>query len=303
MIRIGTRGSKLALIQANLLKDKLIKLFSFKDEQIKIIPIKTTGDKIQNKNLYEIGGKGLFIKELEESLLKNEIDLAVHSLKDIPAIIPAELKIAAVIERGNPYDAFLSPNIKDFLALPQGAVLGTSSPRRSAQILNLRPDIKIISFRGNVETRLAKLANKIADATILSVAGLERLAIEPQYYTVIDSNKILPAIGQGAICAECRKNDQKIIEMLSLINDKTAFNLSLCERIFLEGLNANCKTPVGGLAYLENGKIHFKAMVAKFDGSVVIRAEATGDLMEYEQIGSEVLSQVKNEIGEDFFGD
>lgn len=301
MIRIGTRGSNLALAQTIIVKDKLLKVLGCHENQISIIPIHTTGDRIKNKNLYEIGGKGLFIKELEEALLNKEIDLAVHSLKDIPAIIPSKLKIAAIVERANPFDAFLSPIATRLIDLPKAAVVGTSSPRRAAQILYLRPDVKIIPFRGNVDTRIKKLHDKVADATVLSAAGLERLGFDQSQYNVISCDEMVPAIGQGAICVECRESDNDILQTLTKIADNTAYKLASCERIFLEGLNANCKTPIGGYASLEGKRIKFTGVVAKFNGSVVLRATSEGNINEYEKIGKEVLEKIKPSITTDFF--
>ncbi|MEQ9115280.1 MAG: hydroxymethylbilane synthase [Rickettsiales bacterium] len=303
MIRIGTRSSRLAVFQAELLKYRLVRECNVPESEVVIKRITTTGDKIKDKNLYQIGGKGLFIKELEESLLSNNIDIAVHSLKDIPAITPESLKIAAVIDKGNPYDAFLSNKSKDIFSLPQNATLGTSSPRRAAQIKSLRPDIKIVSFRGNVDTRINKLNSNLVDATILSVAGLERLEVSENYYSVIDCSVMIPAIGQGVICAECRDADSKIYKLLNKVNDSQAYKLAVTERIVLEGMGADCKTPIAGYAWIENDKIHLKSMVAKYDGSQVVKVQVSGKVDDYESVGREALNKLQSMIGRNFFSE
>ena len=302
MIRIGSRGSKLALIQAGMVQAKIVNLLGIDKSQAPIVTIKTMGDKIQDKNLNEIGGKGLFLKELEEALLTNQVDIAVHSLKDVPAIIPDKLRISAVIDKGDPFDAFLSPIAKSFIDLPQGAVVGTSSPRRAAQILNLRSDIKIVSFRGNIETRIRKLEDKLVDATILAVAGLERIGFDKTKYNKMNCDEMVPAIGAGVICVESREGDKFINKIAKQLNNKIAYKLALCERVFLEGLNANCKTPVGGHAKLEEGNsLSFVGMAAKFDGSEIVKVHTSGRLDDFQKISNQALAQIKESIKGDFF--
>ena len=301
MIKIGTRASRLAVFQAEILKKKLIKAFDFSDEEILIKKITTTGDKIKDKNLYQVGGKGLFIKELEEALLSGVIDIAVHSLKDVPAIIPERLKIASIIDKGSSLDAFLSTKSRSFIDLPENAVLGTSSPRRAAQVLNLRPDIKIVPFRGNVDTRINKLNSNIVDATILSAAGLQRLNFSQDLYSVLDSDFMVPAIGQGVVCAECREGDEKVLSLLSVINDVESYKLSVCERAVLEGLGASCKTPLGGYAWIQGGEMHLKCLVGKYDGSEIIKVHNSGPTSAYETIGKVTLEKLKSAMSTNFF--
>ncbi len=301
MITIGTRAPELALKQAYILRDKLISGANIDPDEIKIIPLQTTGDKIQNKSLHEIGGKGLFVKEVEEALLRGEIDIAIHSMKDMPSIIPEGLHIAAIIERDNPYDAFISNIANNLFELPLNATLGTCSPRRAAQILNVRPDIKIVPFRGNVGTRLDKLNSGVAEATLLAVAGLKRLdMLDNVKYSQMSLEEMLPAIGQGALCAQCREDDVKTRELLSKINDEMSYKTVECERVFLEGLNADCNKPVAGHAFIEGDQISFTGLVASMDGSKIIKAHSSGSVVNNIAIGNAVLDKIKSQMPDNF---
>lgn len=293
MIKIGTRSSRLALIQAEIVKSKL-EVF-MPGLKLEIVPMKTSGDKILDKNLYEIGGKGLFIKEIEEALLSRSIDLAVHSLKDVPGLISDQLAISCVLEREDPRDAFLSNNFRSIEELPVGAVVGTSSPRRAAQILNMRPDLKIVCFRGNVDTRLSKLENGTVDATILAVAGLKRMGIDSSKYNIINDDIMLPAVAQGVIGIETRKSDLKVQEIVMQINHlKTAIEVR-AERSFLAGMNASCSTPIAAYAQIkDDGLLYMRSLIASPDGSKIWRKDVTGSKHDASKLGLECAEYLKN---------
>jgi hydroxymethylbilane synthase len=243
----------------------------------RIIAIKTTGDKIQDRPLYEAGGKGLFVKEIEEALLQGEADIAVHSMKDMPAVLPPGLAIAAVLEREDPYDVFLSSDKQPFSKLKQNAKLGTSSVRRQAQALRLRPDLEIVPLRGNVETRLAKLARGEADGTMLARAGLARLGIRLEGAEILDW---LPALCQGAIGIEIRENDDEAAMLVAAIDHWNTHVAIACERGFLATLDGSCRTPISGLARIAGKRLEFRGEVLTPDGRNVwtaSRALTEGD--------------------------
>jgi hydroxymethylbilane synthase len=296
-MRIGTRGSRLALAQANKVKHKIIKHCGIEDSQIEIVPIKTTGDKIQNKDLTAVGGKGLFLKEIEEQLLLNNIDIAVHSTKDIPAFIPEDLTIAAYLKRDYAEDLFVSKHFSSLEDLPQGATFGTSSPRRRIQIKMIRPDLQFVLFRGNLETRLQKLKDGQADATSLALCGIKRLNIdlEKEGYKsmVLPKDRFIPAVGQGVISIECRKQDKELIKILNKINDKETQNLILAERSFLEALKGTCKTPMAAHAeYLDN-QIMLYCMLANEDGTKVRHIMEVGDVDSPKQLGIKAAKAIE----------
>jgi hydroxymethylbilane synthase len=293
-IRIGTRASKLALIQADQVKQALLdKHHNLTAEQIVIVPITTTGDKILDKNLYEIGGKGLFVKEIEEALLNHTIDLAVHSMKDMPAFLPDHLTIDCVLEREDPRDAFLSKICNSIATLPANATLGTSSPRRAAQVLKLRPDIQIVTFRGNVDTRLKKLENKVVDATILAVAGLKRCQVDNSNFHIIDEADMLPAVAQGAIGVECRSNDNKMLKLLDGINHQLSYAAIIAERGFLKGLNANCNVPVAAYAKITGENLHLKCLIATVADNRIYRTERRGLRKDGYELGWDAALELK----------
>ena len=260
-IRIGTRGSKLALIQAKLVANKLKDLNISSD----IIIIKTSGDQIQDKPLYEIGGKALFLKELEEALLKNYIDIAVHSMKDVPDIIHESLIIKTYLEREDKRDVLISKNGEDLLSLKHGAIIGTCAPRRMALIKAIRPDIIFKSLRGNIPTRLKKLESNEYDAIILSIAGLKRLGILKDSFHILEPTHFIPAAGQGAIGIEARKYDFEILEILSQINHVDTANYLALERGFIEKIAGSCKTPIACYSEVHNNIIYAYFMHAKDD--------------------------------------
>lgn len=280
-VRIASRGSPLALTQSRLVRAALAKAHGWSEADAealcRIIPIKTTGDKIQDRPLYEAGGKGLFVKEIEEALLQGEADIAVHSMKDMPAVLPLGLAIAAVLEREDPHDVFLSSDKQPFSRLKHGAKLGTSSVRRQAQALRLRPDLEIVPLRGNVETRLAKLARGEADGTMLARAGLARLGIRLEGADILDW---LPALCQGAIGIEIREADDEAAMLVAAIDHRNTHVAIACERGFLATLDGSCRTPISGLARMNGPRLEFRGEVLTPDGRNVwtaSRALTAGD--------------------------
>jgi hydroxymethylbilane synthase len=286
-IRIGTRNSKLALWQANLVADLLVEKGLASKESIKIVPIITSGDKITNKPLYYLGGKGLFIKEIEEALLAEQIDIAVHSLKDIPAYIPTNLEIVATLKADDYRDALVSSDYKSIFDIPAGAKIGTSSPRRIAIVKHLRSDLKIVNIRGNVDSRIQKQKNAECDALILAAAALKRISTPENTYTPISEHQMLPAVGQGVIALEIRKNNQTLKEALMCLNHEQTWQRVVCERAFIEELNANCQIPIAGLANITGEKIFFKGMLAAESGAWIREVCLFGAIKEAKDLGKE----------------
>jgi hydroxymethylbilane synthase len=268
-IRIGTRASNLAMTQSLEVKNLILQNTDIKEEQIEIIPITTSGDKIQDRNLAEIGGKGLFIKELEEALVKNKIDISVHSAKDVPPIINENTVIAAFTKRLDVRDCFISEKFNSFKELPQNSIIGTSSARRKAMLLRLRPDLKIVNFRGNVDSRLKKITNNEVDASILALCGLKRLNKLDSAKEIIDIKTILPSGGQGTLAIQVRKNDKISLEIAKKINDIESQICLESERMFLKELEASCATPVAVYACKENDLLSLKTMILDYDGSEI----------------------------------
>ena len=229
--------------------------------------ITTSGDRIKDAPLRDFGGKGLFTKEIDEALLRGDVDLAVHSMKDLPTFLPENIAIAAVLPRADVRDAFISPKAPSLAELPPGAVVGTSSLRRGAQLKRLRPDLRVIDFRGNVETRLRKLAEGQADATLLALAGLERLGLAAHATSILSTEEMLPAAAQGAIGVTCRGDDAKTTALLAALNDKASATAVACERAFLARLDGSCKTPIAGLAEIDDGMLRFRGLILTPDGS------------------------------------
>jgi len=273
-IRIGTRASKLALTQIAEVKELLLQNTSLREDQIEIIPITTSGDKIQDRNLADIGGKGLFIKELEEALITNKIDIAVHSAKDVPPIVHEATQIAAFTKRKDAHDYFISSKFNSINQLPNGAVVGTSSARRKAALLRIRPDLKIINFRGNVDTRLAKLEAQEVDATILATCGLNRLQKNIIEKNIIPLETMLPAAGQGCLAIQIRADDQQNCALVAKINDIISEICVNTERLFLRQLRASCKSPVAAYCKLNSaGELIFRTIIFDFDGSEIFATE------------------------------
>lgn len=300
-LRIGTRGSALALAQAHETRDRLMAAHGLSEGDFEVVVIKTSGDRIQDRPLSEVGGKGLFTKEIEEALLDGRIDLAVHSSKDMPTVLPDGLALTAFLPREDVRDAFLSPKAATLTDLPQGAVVGSSSLRRQAMIKRLRPDIEVVMYRGNLQTRLRKLAEGEVDATLLAAAGLRRLGLEKEITSLLDVDDFLPAVGQGAICIESRAHDLATLEKLAAIHDaQTQIRLD-AERAFLGVLDGSCRTPIGGLATLEGDTLHFKGIVLKPDGSEAHAIETRGPVSEALEIGAAAGQSLKSKMGPGFY--
>ncbi|MBI4382784.1 MAG: hydroxymethylbilane synthase [Nitrospinae bacterium] len=292
-IRIGTRGSPLALWQSNWIKSRLQSLHA--GLKAEIVPIKTSGDKIQDVALAKIGGKGLFVKEIEEALLSGQIDIAVHSMKDVPVKLPAGLNIVAIPSREDPRDALISKNDIKLKDLPRKARIGTGSLRRITQLLNYRPDLEIVPLRGNVETRIKKITSEALDGIVLAVAGLRRMGMEDKISEAIDPGILLPAVGQGAIGVEARQFDADTLELvLELDHEETHIALE-AERAFLRALGGGCQVPIGAYATLDGDRLTLKAVVGSLDGKQIFKSEKTGvprnaqDIGE--SLGKEMLEQ------------
>ncbi|MDQ8698499.1 hydroxymethylbilane synthase [Hyphomicrobium sp. LHD-15] len=266
-LRIGTRGSPLALAQAYETRGRLMAAHRLPEEAFEIRTYKTTGDVIQDRPLAEVGGKGLFTKELEDALLKREIDLAVHSMKDMQTQLPEGLGIGAVLPREDVRDAFISLKYPSLDALPQGAVVGTSSLRRQAQVKRVRPDLEVVGFRGNVQTRLRKLSDGVADATLLACAGLKRLGMADRITSEIETDQMLPAVAQGAIAIEIQLDDEETARLLAPLNHEETALCVTAERAFLTRLEGSCRTPIAGLATLHGDTLHFRGMTFSIDGA------------------------------------
>jgi hydroxymethylbilane synthase len=302
-IRIGTRGSALALAQATEVKARL--LFAHRDlwdGDVTLATIRTTGDRIKDKPLAEFGGKGLFTKEIEEALAAGEVDLAVHSMKDMPTVLPDGLAIAAYLEREDPRDAFLSPAAADIAGLRHGATVGSSSLRRQAQLRRCRPDLNIVNFRGNVDTRLRKLAAGEVDATLLACAGLRRLGLGDRIVAPIPPEDMLPAVAQGAIGLEIRADDSRMATLLApLAHAETAICV-IAERAFLAGLDGSCRTPIAALATLgPDGGLWLRGQILTPDGACSHETERRGAAVDAEAIGADAAAELRARGGPDFF--
>ncbi len=287
---IGTRGSQLALYQARSIKAQLEHLGP--GLKVELIKIKTTGDKITDVPLAKVGGKGLFVKEIEEALLRGEIDLAVHSMKDVPMTLPAGLHLSAITQREDPRDVLISRQVKRFNDLPQGSLLGTSSLRRQAQLRHLRPDLRIQPLRGNLDTRLRKLDEGAMAAIVLAAAGVKRLGWEDRITEYLDPSVSLPAIGQGALGLECRVEDARINALLAPLNHADSSRCVRAERAFLRRLSGGCQVPIAAHARLEGEEILLDGLVASVDGERVIRDRIRGHWMKGEAMGIELAERL-----------
>lgn len=303
-IRIGTRGSQLAVAQAMEVKNRLLGAFpKLHQDQIQIVKIETTGDKIQDRHLAEIGGKGLFTMEIEAALFEGSIDMAVHSMKDMPDTLPEGLIIPCTLEREDPRDALLSRENHTIATLPEGAVVGTSSLRRQSQILRARPDLNIVPFRGNIVTRKRKLDEGEVDACLLAVAGVNRIAAEEWISEEIDTDIMLPAVAQGAIGVEMCEKNEHIKVVLDHINHLPTFRCITMERAYLKELEGSCQTPIAGLAeYEDDGLIRFRGLIASPDGTEVHTVETRCSDDELEEagiaMGKEMKAKAKTVIAE-----
>ncbi len=300
-VRIGTRGSALALAQAHETRTRLAAVTGRSEDDFEIIVIKTSGDRILDRPLSEVGGKGLFTKEIEEALIDGSIDLAVHSSKDMPTVLPEGLIISAFLPREDVRDAFLSSKATSIADLPAGSVVGTSSLRRRAMVKRLRPDLEVVEFRGNVQSRLRKLEEGVADATLLANAGLRRLGLDLGIVTPIAVADFLPAVGQGAICIESRASDGESNALVGLIHHPDTATALVLERAFLRELDGSCRTPIAGLARVEGESVHFEGLILRTDGSEAHAISRSGPVAEAEAIGREAGLTLKAIGGPDFF--
>ena len=300
-LRIGTRGSPLALVQARIVRARLAAAAGVKEDTIELVVIRTTGDIIQDRTLAEEGGKGLFTKEIEEALLQQRIDLAVHSAKDMPTILPEDLLLAACLEREDPRDVFISRKARTLVELPRGASLGTTSPRRQAIAKRMRPDLNIVPLRGNVETRLRKLDNGDVDATLLALAGLKRLGLVEHATDIMSAEKFLPAAAQGAIGIEVRAGDKRMRDILTRIDHADTSTAVACERAFLAALDGSCKTPIAGHATISGDAVQFRGLIARPDGAAAHDISGTGHRKDAATIGNDAGRELKHRAGPGFF--
>jgi hydroxymethylbilane synthase len=300
-LRIGTRGSPLALAQTHAVRDLLCKAHGLGVDEIEILIIKTTGDQVQDRKLSEIGGKGLFTKEIEVALAAKEIDLAVHSSKDMPTALPDGLILSACLKREDPRDGFICDKAKTIEDLPAGSTLGTASLRREAQVRILRPDLKVVPLRGNVETRLRRVRDGDLDATILGMAGLHRLGLTAEATQILPPEKFLPAVGQGTVCIETREDDAHTQEMLAAIADTDSFTALAAERAFLTVLEGSCRTPIAGFAEIDGGKLHFRGLVMRPDGSESYATERKASAKDAVKTGADAGAELKAKVSPDFF--
>ncbi len=289
-IVIGSRGSRLAMVQAELVKRQLE--MAWPSLSITIQKIKTTGDKVRNVALDKIGGKGLFTKEIERALLAGAIDLAVHSMKDLPTALPGGLAIGAVTAREDPHDGLVATGAADLGSLPAGARLATGSLRRKAQVLNVRPDLEIRDLRGNLDTRLRKLDRREFDAMIVACAGMRRMGKDDRITEVLPYSVMLPAVGQGALAVEIRKDDQRACEVAAPINDAATEACVTAERAMLTRLRGGCHVPIGAVAEIDGGVLRIEGVVATLDGSEVLRAAADGSLDAAGEVGTRAAEQL-----------
>jgi hydroxymethylbilane synthase len=287
---IGTRGSKLAFYQANWVKLCLEE--KYPRLSFKIVKIKTTGDKVKDVPLAKVGGKGLFVKEIEEALLAGRIDLAVHSMKDVPTILPSGLKIGAITKRENPFDVLISREEKGLEELPLGAQIGTSSLRRKAQLLNFRPDFKIEPIRGNLDTRIKKLKTEGLDGIIVAASGVIRMGWKEKITEYLNQSTILPAIGQGALGIETRQDDLETNELISFLHNFESARTITAERAFLKTLEGGCQVPIAALGIIDRGKISLEGLIGSLDGRKIVRDKVEGVPEEAEKIGIDLAKKL-----------
>jgi hydroxymethylbilane synthase len=301
VLRIGSRGSPLALAQARAVRDGLAAAHGLAPERIAIAAIRTTGDRIQDRPLAEAGGKGLFTKEIEDALLAGTIDVAVHSAKDVPTVLPPGLVLSAFLPREDARDVFISRKAKTLRDLAAGAVVGTASLRRQAMVKRLRPDLQVITFRGNVETRLRKLDDGQADATLRALAGLKRLGLADVAATVLSVDEFLPAVGQGAIAIETRADDAQTRALVAAVDDPDTACALAAERAFLGVLDGSCRTPIAGHATLLGDRLHFRGLIVRPDGSEAHEATRGGSRGDAAALGADAGRELKSRAGANFF--
>jgi hydroxymethylbilane synthase len=299
--RIGSRGSPLALAQAHAVRARLVEARWFGPEAIEIQVIRTTGDAIQDRPLAALGGKGLFTKEIEQALLEGAIDIAVHSAKDMPTVLPVGLMLAGCLPREDVRDVFVSRKAMTLVELPKGAVVGTASLRRQAMVKRLRPDLVVVPMRGNVETRLRKVESNEIDATIMALAGLKRLGLADAATSVLDIEEFPPAVGQGAIGLETRSADELTRMRVDAISDLNTLMAVTAERVFLAVLDGSCRTPIAGYARVADGTVHFHGLILKPDGSQAYETTRSGPLFEAVALAHDAGQELKGRAGPDFF--
>jgi hydroxymethylbilane synthase len=300
-LRVGTRGSPLALAQAHMVKASLLAAEpSLDDDAVEIVVVSTQGDRVQDRTLAEIGGKGLFTEEIEAGLLQGSLDLAVHSMKDMPTLLPDGLVISAVLPRADPRDALIARGPRSIAELPRGAVVGTASLRRHAQLSAVRPDLVVVPLRGNVQTRLRKLEAGEVQATFLAMAGLIRLGLEHVVSVALEPEEMLPAVAQGAIGIECRANDRPVLELLARVNHAPTLTSITAERAFLGALDGSCRTPIAALAELDGASLRLRGLVASPDGRAVDRIEATGEVSACATVGAETGARLRARLGPEY---
>jgi hydroxymethylbilane synthase len=300
-LRIGTRGSPLALWQAHAVRAALAAAHGVAEEAVEIVTIKTTGDQVKDRPLADVGGKGLFTKEIEEALLDNRIDIAVHSAKDVPTFLPPGLTLAGCLPRADVRDVLIAPEHKTLAALPEGAIVGTASVRRAAQLKHMRPDIETVLLRGNVETRLRKVEAGEFQATLLALAGLTRLGLQEHATEIFETETMLPACGQGAVAIEIRENDEAARSKVAAIDHRDTSLALAAERAMLGVLDGSCRTPIGGHAVIyTTGSLHLRGLVIAPDGSESWKIKAEGPMSDAEKIGraagEDLLSRVPRAI-------
>ncbi len=293
-VRIGTRKSKLALWQANYVKGFLEKTWGV---EVELVKITTTGDKILDAPLAKIGGKGLFVKEIEQALMRGEIDLAVHSLKDVPMTIPEGLTLGAITEREFPYDVLISKEGKCLRELPPGSKVGTSSLRRQVQIKRVRRDLKVEILRGNVDTRMRKLKEGLYDAIVLAYAGVKRMGYENEITEVLED--FIPAVGQGSLAIEIREEDEEIRKLIEPLNHRESYIRAVCERAFLRKLAGGCQVPIGAFAEVENGKVKIRGFISDLEGIKFIEGQEEGSVEEAEKVGERLAESLLRRGGEE----
>jgi hydroxymethylbilane synthase len=300
-LRIGTRGSPLALAQAYETRKRLTNALNISEDSFEIVVISTSGDRILDRPLKEVGGKGLFTKEIEQDMLDGKIDIAVHSMKDMPVEQPDGLTLGCYLPREDVRDAFVSSRYKNVNELPSGSKVGTSSLRRKAQLKFSRPDLEVVEFRGNVQTRLKKLKDGVATCTFLAMAGLNRLGLEEVAKSTMNPNEMLPAIAQGAIGIEWREEDRQISDILKKIHHEETGQRLNTERAFLAELDGSCQTPIAGLAIIEGSSLKFTGQVLRTDGSESISETAFGDIQDGPRLGREMAQKILSQAGPEFF--
>jgi len=304
LVKIGSRSSSLALIQAGEVREALRQAHGMRLEQIEIVPMSTKGDRITDRSLAQIGGKGLFTQEIEQALLEGSIDIAVHSTKDMPTLLPEGLQLDNFLPREDPRDVFIGREQTMRLDnLPKGAVIGTSSLRRQAFLRHYRPDLNITGLRGNIETRLAKLQQGAIEGTFLALAGLRRLEMEAVISEILPETLMLPAPGQGAIGMETRVGDANVARLLAPISCTVTRDVLICERSFLATLDGSCRTPLGGLARLQGDIISFQGAIASLDGAICHHVEMQGKRHEAAEIGRMAAEKLRRDADKNFFDD